>query len=99
MSKDREIRDIASQLQELHLRQATLVSRLERLSESEQTEPRDATRREFAIGDRVQIRNPGLFHATKGRIVKIGTKRITVQAKNGSKIVRSPKNLILEKDD
>lgn len=52
--------------------------------------------REFAIGDHVRIRNPGLLQATQGTIIKIGTSRITVQARNGTKILRAPKNLIFE---
>jgi hypothetical protein len=38
----------------------------------------------------------GPFQATRGTITKIGNSRITVQARNGTKISRAPKNLTLE---
>jgi hypothetical protein len=41
------------------------------------------------------LKNPGVFQATRGTIIKIDTSCITVQAHNGTKIVRAPKNLIL----
>jgi transcription antitermination factor NusG len=100
MSKDEDVRDIVTQLQKLQLKQNTLISRLERLSESvptNTTEPTDAAR-EFAVGDRVRIKNPGLFRETSGTIVKIG-KRITVQTKSGKKIIRAAKNIIRVKDE
>ena len=57
------------------------------------------TIRPFAIGDRVRINNPGILQPHSGIIVKITPKRITVQAKSGSRInniVRAHKNLTLE---
>jgi hypothetical protein len=95
MSKDHEVKDIVSQLQKLQLKQATLIARLERVSESENRERID-TAREFVIGDRVRIRNPGVLQPKRGRIVNIGTTRITVQSDSGKKIIRAAKNLILE---
>ena len=97
MNRDRDIKEIVTQLQRLQLQQATLISRLGSISESEARE-NDNTAREFVVGDRVRIKNPSLFQATIGKIVRIGT-RITVQASNGKKIVRAPKNLILEEDE
>jgi transcription antitermination factor NusG len=105
MSNDPDVKDIIAQLQRLQIQQSTLLTRLGQLSQSGQrTDPppnatRDATpnaAREFEVGDRVRIRNPGVFQPTKGTIIKIGASRITVQARNGTKIVRAPKNLIHE---
>ena len=55
-------------------------------------ESTDATR-EFAIGNEVRVRNPNPFQTDKGKIIRIGKTRITVQTKSGSKIQRAPKNL------
>jgi small-conductance mechanosensitive channel len=60
--------------------------------------PPDATR-EFAIGDRVQIKNPGRYQASGGTIAKIGANRITVRTASGSKILRAPKNLLLTNNE
>jgi hypothetical protein len=102
MSNEQDIQDIIAQLQSLQLQQATLIQRLERLSEHREDNNEttavtsiNATRR-FGIGDRVSINNPGRFQATRGTIIKIGNSRITVQARNGSKITRAPHNLSLE---
>ena len=97
MSRDQDVKQIITQLQKLQLEQASLISRLESISESEAREEQD-TDREFVVGDRVRIRNPGLFQAARGKIVRIGT-RITVQTSSGKKIVRAPKNLVLEEDE
>jgi hypothetical protein len=51
---------------------------------------------EFAIGDRVIVKNPNLFQADRGKITKIGNKRITLTTQSGSKILRAPKNLVLQ---
>jgi hypothetical protein len=51
---------------------------------------------EFAIGDRVIVKNPDLFQADRGKITKIGNKRITLTTQSGSKILRAPKNLVLQ---
>jgi prefoldin subunit 5 len=102
MSNKQDIKDIIAQLQSLQLQQAVLIQRLERLSETREDNSNvttiatvDVTRR-FAVGDRVLINNPGRFQATKGTITKIGNSRITVQARNGSKITRAPHNLTLD---
>jgi hypothetical protein len=50
--------------------------------------------RQFVVGDEVRITNPRRLQAAKGTITKIG-KRITVEARNGSTIVRLAKNLTL----
>jgi hypothetical protein len=97
MSKKDNVKDIVSQIKKLQREQTTLISALERLSVSGQTEPKEATR-ELAVGDRVRITNPRLYQPNKGTIVKIG-KRVTVQAKNGRKIIRKIQNLILEEDE
>jgi hypothetical protein len=86
-----EAKDIVAQLQQLQIRESELLQRLERISEVETpTAPRV-----FAIGDLVIIKNPRPFQSNQGKIIKIGigTNRITVQTKNGSKIVRAPFNL------
>jgi hypothetical protein len=87
------------QLQNLQIQQATLISLLERLSEGGENAsgPTTGTTREFEIGDRVRIRNPRRLQAIRGKIVRIGTSRITVEAKNGTTIVRAPKNLYFDK--
>jgi prefoldin subunit 5 len=102
MSNENDIQDIVAQLQNLQLQQAVLIQRLERLSEAREDNrdtivtATDNTTRRFAVGDRVLINNPGRFQATKGTISKIGNSRITVQARNGSKITRAPHNLTLD---
>jgi hypothetical protein len=91
-----EIKDIVAQLQRLQIQETELLQRLERLSEVDGNTSRspNATRG-FEIGDLVQIKNPRPLQAKKGVIIRIGvgTDRITVQAKNGSKIVRASFNL------
>jgi hypothetical protein len=52
--------------------------------------------RAFVVGDRVCIKNPRPFQENKGTITKIGSQRITVTTRSGSKIIRDPKNLALE---
>jgi transcription antitermination factor NusG len=108
-NNNQEIKSIVEQLQRLQIKQATLLTRLERVSEGggDDDETPTARRagpatrdrpRELAIGDQVKIRNPGPFQATKGTIIKINltTDYITVQATNGTKIVRARKNVILQ---
>jgi hypothetical protein len=101
MDRDQEIQDIVNQLGRLQIQQSNLLQRLGRLNESEDndnnaTPPPITTARVFAVGDRVRIKNPGLLQPVRGTIIKIGKTRITVEARNGTKIVRAPKNLILE---
>jgi transcription antitermination factor NusG len=54
------------------------------------------TSRDIEVGDRVRIRNPGRFQAVRGRVIKVNTttNRATVQARDGSKVVHAPHNLI-----
>jgi hypothetical protein len=54
------------------------------------------TSRDIEVGDRVRIRNPRRFQAVRGRVIKVSTptSRVTVQARDESKIVREPHNLI-----
>ena len=101
MNSEQEVEEIVARLQGLNLEQAELLTRLARLSErSEGNDDRKDTKtREFEIGDSVKINNPGPFQATKGTVVKIGKGRITVLARNGTKVVRAPKNLSAIKKD
>jgi hypothetical protein len=101
MSNEQDIKEVIAQLERLHICQSELLQRLGRLSETGEntTTRRPDTARaleDFIVGDTVRIRNPGVFLATRGTIIKIGISCITVQAQNGTKIVRAPKNLILE---
>jgi hypothetical protein len=92
-----EIKNIVSQLQRLQLQETELLQRLEFLNETETnaTQSPIATRL-FVIGDEVRIKNPRPLQPKKGKIIRIGvdTDRITVLAKNGSKVVRASSNLI-----
>jgi hypothetical protein len=103
MSNNRDVKDFITQLQNLQIQQATLISRLECLSEggentSGPTPVPTSTTREFKIGDhRVRIRNPRRLQVIRGKIVRVGASRITVEAKNGTTIVRAPKNLYFDK--
>jgi hypothetical protein len=106
MSSEQDVEDIIAQLQRLQLEQTELLLQLARANGARNAARRESRRatgnvvppdatREFAIGDRVEIKNPGRFQASGGTIVKIGTSRITVQTVSGSKILRAPKNLAL----
>ncbi len=53
---------------------------------------------EFAIGDRVIVKNPNPFQTDRGKITKIGNKRITLTTQSGRKILRAPKNLVLQQE-
>ena len=104
MRDEQEIAEIVIQLQRLQLQQSEL---LHRLAQSEvnnntaeqastaSTAPPASAPREFVIGDQVRIVNPNPFQANKGRIIRIGD-RITVLTKNGTKIQRAAKNLVIE---
>ena len=73
-----------------------LIRRLNRLSEAgNQTTGTHIRVREFSIGDKVKILNPGPLQAKTGTIIRIGvgTNRITVLAEDGTKIVRASSNL------
>jgi transcription antitermination factor NusG len=97
--ENEEVKDIIAQLQRLQIKQDSLIARLGRLSQSaEHTGTPPDTAREFVVGDWVRIKNPGVFQPAKGRIVKIGISRVTVQARNGTKVVRDPKNLTHENE-
>ena len=94
-----EIRYIIAQLKRLQIQESELIRRLELLTEADDqpsstTLPRTTTR-DFRIGDLVQIKNPRPFQFKQGTVIRIGvgTDRITVQTKNGSKIVRASFNL------
>jgi putative ribosome biogenesis GTPase RsgA len=81
------IQDIVAQLKRLKIKETELLERLERLSDSHTSEPR-----EFVIGDRVRIKNPQRSQARSGTIVRIG-ERVTVLTKDGTKIIRAPSNI------
>ena len=53
--------------------------------------------KKIVIGESVRIKNPGPLQENTGTIVKIGTSRITIKTKNGTKIIRAAKNLTVEK--
>ena len=53
---------------------------------------------EFAMGDRVIVKNPNPFQTDRGKITKIGNKRITLTTQSGRKILRAPKNLVLQQE-
>ena len=91
MRNNDDIPDIIRQLDNLQLQQDGLLLRLVELTNPASREPRP-----FVIGDLVRIANPGPSQPTTGRITKIGKERITVTAQSGKKIIRVPKNLILE---
>ena len=92
-----EIRNIVAQLKRLQIQKSELLQRLERLSEvgSQPSTSLPRTTRDFRIGDLVQIKNPRPFQSKQGTVIRIGvdTDRITVQSKNGSKIVCASFNL------
>ena len=105
--KNDHVDDIIDQLNTLHIRQTDLLLRLEKARVAERnpdhylvgptaSKAPNETTREFAIGDQVKVRNPNPFQSDKGRIVRIGKTRITVQTKSGSKIQRAPKNLSIQ---
>jgi hypothetical protein len=100
MSND-EVQDLIKQLKNLQLQQTELLVRLERARGDEVRagvyDEEESGTRKFAIGDKVRIKNPTRFQADQGVITKIGPNRVTVHTKTGSKILRAPKNLILEK--
>jgi hypothetical protein len=112
MSNDETVTEIITQLQNLQIQQAVLLTRLARISDNGRTSTNNNNDnaagtdpptpnnedRELAIGDRVRIRNPGVFQQNRGTIIKIGTSRITVLTRNGTKVVRAPKNLIFENE-
>jgi hypothetical protein len=84
--EQKEIEEIIGQLQDLQIRQGSLLTRLEQLNEisggnesgtnrqgnaARPTRTRDRAR-ELQIGDPVIIRNPTVFQlASKGKIIKI----------------------------
>jgi dsDNA-specific endonuclease/ATPase MutS2 len=103
MNNDKdEVQDLIEQLKNLQLQQTELLARLERarINEARRTgiqDKEESSTREFAIGDKVRIKNPTRFQVNQGVITKIGSSRITVHTKTGSKILRAPKNLVLER--
>ena len=109
MSNDNEqdIADIIEQLQQLQLQQSVLQTQqsalLTRLTRSRQADNERENvdtaadiPREFRVGDRVIINNPGRLQAKRGVVIKIGASRVTVKPRIGANIQRSPNNLALE---
>jgi hypothetical protein len=107
MRREQEIHDLIEQIDRLHIRQSTLISRLARLKEVEQEERLVPNRRSrihvargaFAIGDRVRVRNPGRNQPSRGKITKMSENRITMESRSGIKIWRAPSNFILEEEE
>jgi hypothetical protein len=102
MKNDDEIDNLIEQLKTLQLQQQTVINRIEAVRNRERraaANNRGGTNVEgtvaFTIGDRVRILNPSRFQANRGTIIRIGD-RITVQTATGNKIVRAPKNLVLD---
>jgi hypothetical protein len=101
MDNRQEIEGLIEQLKGLQLQQTAVLDRLERLAESERgaNVPADAAGGteppiEFALGDRVRIKNPRPFQQAVGIITKIGPSRITVTTRNGTKVQRAASNLV-----
>ena len=98
-----DVQDLLEQLNRLQIQQTDLFARLATAVEAERAQTREPlnerkpAKREFAIGDRVNIKNPKLFQPTSGTITKIGATRITVTSESGSKILRAPKNIVFER--
>ena len=84
-----DIEDIVTQLKELNIKQASLLTRLERAKNKQREEENG-----FRIGDCVRIINPRQLQQRTGTITKIGINRITVKPDNGNTVVRAPKNLV-----
>jgi hypothetical protein len=96
-NKNDEVKALINRLKQLQLEQSVIITSLELLSEVEgdvKGIEEGNVARQFVAGNVVHITNPRPLQAAKGTITKIG-KRITVEAKNGSKIVRLSKNLKL----
>jgi hypothetical protein len=96
-NKNDEVKALINRLKQLQLEQSVIITSLELLSEVEgdvKGIEEGNVARQFVVGNIVHITNPRPLQAAKGTITKIG-KRITVEAKNGSKIVRLSKNLKL----
>ena len=100
-----EIRDIVAQLKRIQIEESILLQRLGELSETDgghtqtdhqKSDTQEGTTRGFEIGDKVRIINPRPFQPKQGTIIKIGvsTDRLTVQSKNGTKIIRASSNLV-----
>ena len=112
MSQDnrKEINNIVQQLQLLSIQQADLIKRLDILTKEDSQAPKKLPAgnkptaeiqpiplsKELAIGDRVRINNPRYLQPDSGKVIKLTQNRVTVQAANGTKIVRAAKNLTIE---
>jgi hypothetical protein len=100
MSNDK-VQDLIEQVKNLQLQQTELLVRLERARGNEARagvyDEEESGTREFAIGDKVRIKNPTRFQADQGVITKIGPSPIIIHTKTGSKILRAPKKLIPER--
>ncbi len=97
MNTQDKIGNIVAELQRLQIQESQLLQRLDRLNElnSSNAAVPPSTSRVFAIGDLVKIKKPRPLQARQGTIIRIGdTNRITVLARNGTKIIRAPFNLI-----
>ena len=90
--------EIIEQIRRLQTEQDVLLARLVALSIRDhgggrrQKTAYAEVEREFAVGDPVTIKNPGLLQANKGKIEKIGKSRIAVKTSTG-RVIGAPKNL------
>ena len=112
MSQDnrKEINNIVQQLQLLSIQQTDLIKRLDILTKEDSQAPKKSPAgikptavvqpikrsKELAIGDRVRINIPRYLQPNSGEVIKLTQNRVTIQAANGTKIVRAAKNLTVE---
>ena len=108
-NKLREIKIIVEQLKLLSIQQSELVTKLDLLTDDKKpilkkitAVPKVATaashplsKRALVIGDQVRIDNPRRLQPSTGEVIKLTLNRVTIQAANGTTIVRAAKNLTL----
>lgn len=105
------IQELIKEIEELQLQESELMIRLRRATNNlSRANVARATRlnptrfdsgpapRGFAVGDKVQIKNPSPFQANPGVISKIGGSCIHVQMQSGSNILLAPKNLAIDNE-
>jgi preprotein translocase subunit YajC len=92
-NEEDQVEDLIEQLKSLQIKQASILVRLDKARNKEQVDVLGT----FAIGDRVRVLNPRPLQATRGKIVKISRKFITIETASGNTISRIPKNLSIEK--
>jgi hypothetical protein len=98
MNNDKdETQDLIDQLNRLQLKQKELLARLQRAKNSKREGVQET--RQFAIGDKVLIRNPKHSQETRGMVPQISQTCVTITSSEsgGNKLQHEPKNLILAK--